>query len=169
MSFVIHEPCPGFPDTIFRPRCSGTSSIAFRTVKFPSLGLNCWPCGMTRNRMSRKASRNKRFSGMVLCGEDDLIKAFLLPGQLAEASVLIRFHCDRFGRSNPVCRRGNANVPLAFARELLIECEVQQQHVQARLSEQTERAGLCIFRNQLLDLLHAYAARPRDARRLDLG
>jgi len=111
----------------------------------------------------------KRFSGMVLCGEDDLIKAFLLPGQLAEASVLIRFHCDRFGRSNPVCRRGNANVPLAFARELLIECEVQQQHVQARLSEQTERAGLCIFRNQLLDLLHAYAARPRDARRLGLG
>ena len=111
----------------------------------------------------------KRFSGMVLCGEDDLIKAFLLPGQLARSKRVFRFHCDRFGRSNPVCRRGKANVPLAFARELLIECEVQQQHVQARLSEQTERAGLCIFRNQLLDLLHAYAARPRDARRLGLG
>ena len=27
----------------------------------------------------------KRFSGMVLCGEDDLIKAFLLPGQLARS------------------------------------------------------------------------------------
>ena len=29
--------------------------------KFPSLGLNCWPCGMTRNRMSRKASRTNDF------------------------------------------------------------------------------------------------------------
>ena len=58
------------------------------TRTFPPTSLACWPIGFDAEPEVPEGKWFKKFSGMTVCGEGELIKTFLQPGQIATGEEL---------------------------------------------------------------------------------
>jgi hypothetical protein len=50
--------------------------------------LDFWPTGSMSNPKCRKENSSRDFFGMTVCGEGELVKTFLQPGQIATGEEL---------------------------------------------------------------------------------
>ena len=65
--------------------CSSES----RSAGFPLINSERSPIGWTVNRTFQKGKWFKRFPGMTVCGESELVKTFLARGQVSTGKEIV--------------------------------------------------------------------------------
>jgi hypothetical protein len=64
--------------------CSTASALE----RFPPIKWDCWRIGLYSEPEVPEGKWFKKFSGMTVCGEGEMIKTFLQPGQIAAGQEL---------------------------------------------------------------------------------